>query len=70
MFSLFHCAGKPFDRATIFYGILQDGGLEAPEEISAHDKDFVPVFVKMCKLVTMDVFNLTRACGETNFVFD
>ena len=24
----------------------------------------------MCKLVTIDIFNLTRYCGETNFVFD
>ena len=70
LFSLFHCSGKPIDRATAFYGILQDGGLEAHEEISAGDKDLVPVFTKMCKLVTKDIFNLTRKCGETNFAFD
>ena len=70
MFSLFHCAGKPYDRSVFFYEILQDGGLEAHEEISASDKDFIPVFTKMCKLVTKDVFNLTLQCGETNFSFD
>ena len=70
LFCLFHCSGKPFDRATVFYGILQDGGLDAHEEISAQDKDFKPIFIKMCKLVTMDIFNLTRSCGETNFAYD
>ena len=52
------------------YGILQDGGLEAHEEISAGDKDLIPVFTKMSKLVTKDIFILTRKCGETNFAFD
>ena len=70
LFSLFHCAGKPIDRATVLYGILQDGGLEAHEEISAGDKDLIPVFTKMSKLVTKDIFILTRKCGETNFAFD
>lgn len=65
MFSMLHCAGKPFDRATILYGILQEGGLEAHEEISAGDKDFIPVFDKMASLITKDVFNLTKMCGET-----
>ena len=69
LFSLFHCAGKPIDRATVLYGILQDGGLEAHEEISAGDKDLIPVFNKMSKLVTKDIFTLTRKCGETNFAF-
>ena len=69
MFSLLHCAGKPIDRATVLYGILQDGGLEAHEEISAGDKDFIPVFTKMAQLVTKDIFNLTKRCGETDFSY-
>ena len=69
MFCLLHCAGKPYDRAVVLYGILQDGGLEAHEEISAGDKDFIPVFNKMAKLVTKDIFNLTKRCGETDFSY-
>ena len=63
------CAGKPIDRATVLYGILQEGGLEAHEEISAGDKDFIPVFDKMASLVTKDVFNLTKRMGETNVTY-
>ena len=57
------------DRATILYGILQDGGLAAHEEISAGDKDFIPVFTKIASLVTKDIFDLTKACGETTIEY-
>ena len=52
MFSMLHCNGTPMDRATILYSILQEGGLSAHEEISAGDKDFIPVFNKLALLVT------------------
>ena len=64
-----HCNAKPMDRAIFLYGILQDGGLEAHEEISASDKDFIPVFDKMASLVTRDLFTLTKKCGEAGEVY-
>lgn len=67
MFSLLHCniakPKKSRDKAIAFYGILQEGGLSAHEQISAGDKDFAPVFKKLCTLVTVDLFELTEACG-------
>ena len=35
LIAIFHCAGKPRDKAVAFYGVLQEGGLERHEFISA-----------------------------------
>jgi hypothetical protein len=47
-YGLLLCSGKPQDKAEVFYGVLQEGGIEAHEFICATDKDFVPVIKKMC----------------------
>ena len=53
---MLHCAGKPADKTRALYCILQDGGFEKHDQISAGDKDLIPVFQKLCELVTQDVF--------------
>ena len=59
-FALIHCSGKPIDKTHAFYEVLQDGGFERHAQISAGDKDFAPVFDKMCSFVTKDVFDLAK----------
>lgn len=61
---LFHCAGKPRDKAIVFYGILQEGGVEKHTFISAQDKDLIPVFEKMCSLATWELFEIAKQVGE------
>ena len=50
IFALLNCPGKIPDKAEHLYNMLQDGGLEAHAQISANDKDLVPVFEKICGL--------------------
>ena len=58
IFALLHCSGKPIDKTHAFYELLQEGGFERHEQISSGDKDFVPVFNKVCEFVTSNVFQL------------
>lgn len=60
-FALLHCGGKPKDKSVALYDILQEGGLTAHTQISAGDKDLIPIFQKICEFVTKDVFELTAA---------
>ena len=62
-YGLILCAGKPMDKATAFYNILQEGGLEAHKNISAGDKDLIPVFKQMCDLVTFHAFEAAKLGG-------
>ena len=48
IFALLHCAGKAADKAHVYYEMLQEGGIEKHKTISANDKDFKPLFHKMC----------------------
>ena len=67
VFGLIHCSGKPIDKTNAFYEILQDGGYDSHEQISAGDKDFPPVFTKICEFVTVDAFKLAveTGCADT-----
>lgn len=67
MFALLHCRApkKGKDKAEILYGLLQEGGFEAHEQISAGDKDLVPVFKKLCSFVTHDIFEMAKASGDS-----
>ena len=71
MFSLLHCNNKKsIEKATALYAILQEGGLEAHEQISAGDKDIIPVFSKLCNLVTVDVFTLANQHGGVSIIYN
>ena len=61
---MIHCSGKPIDKTNAFYCILQDGGFEKHTEISAGDKDFAPVFDKICAFSTTDVFKFALETGS------
>ena len=62
-FSVLHCSGKPADKTHALFNIIQEGGLEAHDQVSAGDKDFAPVFKKLCEFVTVDVFRLAKEAG-------
>ena len=63
-FGLFHCQGKPEAKAICLYNILQDGGLEAHEQISAGDKDFKPNFIRLAALASKNIFKLANELGS------
>lgn len=68
---MLHCASKkPMEKATALYCILQEGGLEAHTQISAGDKDLIPVFAKVCSLVTKDLFQFANAHGGASNIYD
>jgi hypothetical protein len=56
LFGIIHCQGNPTDKAEQWFDVLQEGGREAHEMITSNDKDFEPVFMKMCEFVTKDIF--------------
>ena len=58
------------EKATAFYEILQEGGLTAHEQISAGDKDMIPVFTKLCSLVTEDVFTWANQHGGVSVIYN
>ena len=62
LFSLIHCPGTDIDKAKILYGLMKNADLENDEDIkiTAWDKDIIPVFDKLCKLATIDIFQLAQ----------
>ena len=44
------CQDDLEDKAKAFYGLVQEGGMERHEHLSANDKDLAPVFEKICEL--------------------
>ena len=69
MFALLHCAGKPEEKARVFFCILQDGGFEKHDSISASDKDLIPVMNKMFHFVTSDIFTLAHVTGAVPEIY-
>ena len=57
-FGLLNCVGKPEDKAKWFYGVLQEGGLDAHQFISATDKDLNPIFDKICGFASFELFTV------------
>ena len=43
----------PLEKADSFYELLQEGGVEKQDFISASDKDWIPICKKMFKMVTI-----------------
>ena len=71
MFALLHCISKkPLPKAKALYCLLQDGGFEQHTQISATDKDIIPVFQKICKLVTVDIFTLANQHGGVSNIYN
>jgi hypothetical protein len=62
-FGLLHCKGAHKDKAIALYNIIQDGGLAEHEMISAGDKDFAPLFEKLCNFTTVDIFSFAADFG-------
>ena len=68
--ALFHCQGKKDRKAVALYNILQDGGLEKHDQITATDKDFRPNFERLCRLATRDVFNAAHTLNGAEKYYD
>lgn len=62
MFGLLHCQDLKCNanKNVAFYDILNEGGMERHTHISAGDKDLKPCFVKMCQLVTCELFDFSH----------
>lgn len=56
LYGLLLCQGNPADKAEQFYAVLQEGGKDQHEFITASDKDLDPVLEKLCALATTDAF--------------
>ena len=69
-FGLLNCAGKNEDKARWFYGVLQEGGLDAHQFISATDKDLNPIFEKMCGLASWELFTIADQTGSVDSIYD
>lgn len=65
IFGLINCIDKrtPMEKARGFYEVLQEGGFERHEQISAGDKDFEPAFDKILALATVDLMGLANLKG-------
>lgn len=61
MFGILHCRdkAKPVEKAKGLYDVLQEGGMDVHKHISAGDKDTRPVFLKFCRLVTVELFEFS-----------
>ena len=69
-FGLMQCRGTIRKKAHFFYGLLQPGGVEKYEFISAGDKDFIPNFDAMCSVVCWDLFTATIQLGIFDELYD
>ena len=58
-----HCVGTNMDKAKAMYLILQEGGFERHDQISAGDKDFEPAFKKLCTLASSELFAIAGDLG-------
>jgi hypothetical protein len=67
---LLHCQGKAEPKARVLYCVLQDGGFEDHAQISASDKDLIPVFDKFINFVTKDIMNLAVEFGGAERLYD
>ena len=73
MFSVLHCVtGKKgqIEKARVLYNLLQEGGFDVHKQISATDKDIIPVFKKLCQLATVEIFELSNAFGDVDTVYN
>ena len=72
MFGILNCVdGKvPMKKARAFYCILQEGGFERHEQISAGDKDFKPAFKDLCAMATVDLFSSANETGAVSEIYD
>lgn len=69
MFGLLHCGGQPKDKAVVLYGLLQEGGVDSHEFISAQDKDLNPVFEKICGMACWEMFTSGAQIGGIDTIY-
>jgi hypothetical protein len=68
-FALLHCGGQVRQKAVAFYGILQEGGIERHEFISATDKDLEPILLKIIGLSCWELFTAASQVGGVDEIY-
>ena len=58
---LLHSEGSGHEKAWVLYGMLQDGGVDAQQNISASDKDYVKVMDTLFSMSTSSLFKVISA---------
>ena len=56
VYGLMTCQGNNHTKAETLFNLLQDGGLNTHDRITANDKDMLPVFLKLTKMCTFGIF--------------
>ena len=69
IFGLLHCGGQPKDKAVALYAVLQEGGVDSHEFISAQDKDLNPVFDKICAMCCWEMFTSGAQIGGIESIY-
>ena len=70
-FGILHCYGDNQLKAEALWGVLQYGGKDRHEFISANDKDIQPTLENFMKLVTLDLATLMKdITGEIPIDFE
>ena len=57
------------DKARAFYALIQDGGMEKHEFVSAADKDLFPVFEKILELSVWGLMQQTAELGVVDELY-
>jgi len=63
---LLHCTKENHQqqKATVFYDIVEEGGLETHRHITAADKDMNPAIHKICEFATINLYEWMRDYAE------
>lgn len=69
-YGLILCQGKPQEKAKVFFGILQEGGVDKHTFIAAEDQDLPEVFQKICMLATVHLFDWAQSITGTDNPFE
>ena len=63
------CQDDLEDKARAFYALIQDGGMEKHEFVSAADKDLFPVFEKILELSVWGLMQQTAELGVVDELY-
>ena len=69
IFALLHCPGRKSDKAIYLHALLQEGDHTQYKHISANDKDFKPVFEKMCSIASWELFSTVAQIKDIDQIY-
>ena len=68
-FGLLHCGGSYEQKAEQLYQLIQPKGESAHTWVSANDKELHPIFEKLCKLATINIFDFAAQFGQIDNIY-